>query len=150
MHDRAAIIDTINAIGIYADKKDWEKLEEQFAEQVLIDYTSLFGGEPVTLKKEELLDSWKTILPGFDATMHQITCHQVEITFEYAKCISSVRGFHLLENDQGDNYWDVIGFYEHMLEKRDSSWKVTGMKLDVTMVLGNKELPEIARNRASG
>jgi len=42
--------------------------EAAFADSVVIDYTSLWGGEPATITPAELMASWRGIVPGFDAT----------------------------------------------------------------------------------
>ena len=54
------------------DDLDWETVRSSFTTEVEIDYTSLWGGEPETLTADQLIDRWRQLLPGFDATQHLI------------------------------------------------------------------------------
>ena len=40
------------------------------ADQVLVDYTELFGGAAETVTGDELVTRWRALVPGFDATQH--------------------------------------------------------------------------------
>lgn len=53
-----------------ADALDWAGVSAALAGEVLVDYTSLAGGEPETLSADDLIARWQGLLPGFDATQH--------------------------------------------------------------------------------
>ncbi|MDD2717096.1 MAG: nuclear transport factor 2 family protein [Candidatus Wallbacteria bacterium] len=147
--ERSTIIDIVNAIGIYADRRDFEKLEKLFADEVYVDYTSLNGGTPARVKNTELIEAWKKILPGFAATQHLITNHQVTLRYTSAECLSSVCATHYLPDPAGKDTWTIMGFYEHQLSKSTfTGWKVDSLKLTVTMSLGNPELLKKAQEKS--
>ncbi len=52
--DEREIIGAVNDIGVGADRSDWQAVEEAFAEEVLLDYSSM-GGSRVW----GLLKSWR-------------------------------------------------------------------------------------------
>ncbi len=147
--DKNEVIDKVNDIVISADKKDWNSIIDCFADEVLLDYTSLTGGEPSTLKPEKIVEAWKELLPGFKITQHSVTNHQVQIEGDEASCFSYINAVHYLPNDSGEDLWIVMGHFEHHLLKMENQWKVDKMKLIVTYIGGNKDLPELARENAS-
>ncbi|KAH8657562.1 putative peroxisome biosynthesis protein PAS1, partial [Tricladium varicosporioides] len=58
--DRANIHDLVTKMSLFLDLSRWSALEtEVFAEVVLVDYTSMFGGEPKTFTGKEQVESWK-------------------------------------------------------------------------------------------
>jgi hypothetical protein len=84
-------------------------------------------------------------------TQHTITGHQVTIGGDdnnKADCFSSVTGLHYLPNETGNNIWTVRGFYEHHLIKNANGWKVDKMKLIVTLVEGNTDIPKLAQEKS--
>jgi SnoaL-like domain len=58
--DRNEIIDKVNGIVINADRRNWQGIIDCFADEVVLDYTSLWGGKPTKLKPAEIIDSWKS------------------------------------------------------------------------------------------
>ena len=62
---RNEVIQTVQTIFIHTDERNWDLVKGQFAGSVLLDYTSLSGGNPSTLTPQAIVDSWKGLLPGF-------------------------------------------------------------------------------------
>src|SRR6185437_13846197 len=65
-----SIIDQITRLFIAPDNRAWDTIQNIFAEKVLLDYSSMGGGEPASLSAGQIVDAWKQLLPGFDATHH--------------------------------------------------------------------------------
>ena len=133
----------------------WDKLKSAFADEVLLDYTSMTGGQPSTsktfdnlfagkLSPDTFIASWKDLLPGFKMTQHAITNHTVTLRENGADCFSYVTAIHHLPVEKGDNYWTVHGFYDHHLVRSASGWKVDAMKFTVRFIQGNSDLPKLA------
>ena len=154
--DRQAIIETVNAIGLYADFNQWDRVATQFANEVVIDYTSyasasVGAAEPEAISPQEVVTAWQTVLPGYDHTQHLIGNHQVSVSGDEATAVSSVHATHILRNDEGEDYWVFIGDYEHHLVRTPDGWKVDRMTANLRAELGNPELPRLAEERvASG
>ena len=55
MSERTEIIDTITRLFWSTDHHAWDDVEAVFADRVLLDYTSLQGGEPATLAPAEIV-----------------------------------------------------------------------------------------------
>lgn len=143
--DRSAIIDTINGVGVWADRKDFAKLRPLFADTVDMDYTSLAGGTPVTVKADDLMKGWEQGLRSF-RTQHMISNHLVTITGDTAESISYVHAMHYVPNDMGISNWQVYGHYNHKFVRSAGGWKITAMKLNKLMADGNAALSGLAAN----
>ena len=64
MSDADAMTSLLHAI----DRLDWDEIRRCLGDEVLVDYTELFGGQAATVTGEELVAQWRALLPGFDAT----------------------------------------------------------------------------------
>lgn len=141
--DEREIVNVVNSIGVEADRRNWDGVESAFADEVLLDYSSM-GQQVERLKAAEIVERWKGLLPGFRMTQHTITNHRVTVRDNEADCFSYVNAVHHLPNEAGENVWTVVGFYEHRLLKTKHGWRVDRMKLTATLVDGNNDLPKLA------
>lgn len=152
--DRQEIIQTVNAIGIYADFDQWDRVAAQFADEVVLDYTSYAAAsagadEPEAISPQEVVTAWRTVLPGYDYTQHIIGNHQVDVNGNEATAISTVHATHILENAEGDDFWIFLGDYEHHLVRTRDGWRVTRMTANLRSELGNPNLPRLAEERVT-
>ena len=146
MH-REQIIETINWLFISVDNMDWQKVKSIFSDSVLLDYSSMTGGQPANLEADQIIDSWKGIFPGFNKTHHQVGNYIVEVDSLSAKVFCYGTATHYLENKSGNNVWTVVGSYDFELQSVGNDWRVTKMKFNLKYIDGNKELPIIAQER---
>ena len=143
-----AIIETIQNIFIGADRHDWERCRSAFAPTVNLDYTSLAGGEPVNLAADALIDNWKGFLPRFKSTHHQLGNFDIREEMDTAKAFFYGTATHYSPQPDGRNIWTVFGTYDAELKKHAGEWKVTALKLNLSCVDGNVELPALVLNSA--
>ena len=57
--DRLAIIELIGRLVLVLDARDWAALGELFTDTVYSDRTSLLGGDPVTVSRDDFVAGWK-------------------------------------------------------------------------------------------
>lgn len=57
--DRHAVIEVINNLFASTDRRDWEAVRQCLAPTVLLDMTSLAGGEPAELTPEQDASGWE-------------------------------------------------------------------------------------------
>lgn len=145
LRDRIAITDVVNSVGTLADLKQWLQLQQLFADEVTVDYTSLFGGKAQTIPSEQLMSQWQSVLPGFDATQHLITNHQITINGDTATVIAYVRATHRL----GDGMWVVGGYYVDELVRTHNGWKLTAIQYNALYEEGDRSLIEQAAAKAA-
>jgi hypothetical protein len=141
--DMQAIIETIQNIFIGADQRDWDRCRSAFAPIVHLDYTSLAGGEPVNLAAEALISNWKGFLPRFQATHHLLGNFDIQDKDDTAIAFFYGTATHFSPQPDGRSIWVVFGTYDAELEKHLGKWKVTALKLNLSFVDGNAELPAL-------
>lgn len=123
--ERQAIIDTVNAISMEADRHEWQACRACFGSTVRVDYSSLTGEAAETLEADELIQRWKALLPTFEATQHLVGSHRVRVEGDYAHCRSQFIATHVARGT--DDLWTLGGTYEHELERTDHGWLVNGL-----------------------
>lgn len=137
--------ESVLSLFISTDKQDWINVSKIFSEEVLLDYSSMNGNPTVTLKSEEIITPWKTILPGFTHTHHQIGNVQVITKGDSAHVFCYGTATHFLEDENG-NVWTVVGSYDFDLRKSDGAWRITSMKFNFKYQDGNTDLATKAIN----
>jgi hypothetical protein len=53
--DELAVVRVTNEIDVAVDRKDWPKARSFFAEELRADFTSMTGGQPATIKSDDLI-----------------------------------------------------------------------------------------------
>lgn len=140
----AQIRTLVASIPLAVDRAAYDLAEAAFADEVVIDYTSLWGGEPATMTPAELMDAWRGIVPGFDATWHELGPVRVTISGDTAEASAFVDGRHWI----GDQLWRPVGTYHWDVARIDGEWLVTRMVFDMTQELGDRALAIEAMERA--
>jgi hypothetical protein len=138
------VISVVSSIPLAVDLANYALAESAFAPKIVIDYTSLWGGTPNTMTPAELMTAWRGIVPGFDATWHELNEVRARVTGNTATASAGVDGRHWL----GDALWRPIGKYEWELEKLNGQWKVTRMVFKMSRELGDRGLATLAMERA--
>jgi hypothetical protein len=151
--DRAAIIQTVDAIGFYADRRDWDRVVEQFSPHgVVLDYRSYANAsagtdvEPSRQSPAQVVAAWQTVLPGYDYTHHIVSNHQVSISGDEAIVLSAIHATHIL----GERSWVILGDYRHQLQRTTQGWKITQMTANMRAQLGDNQLPQAAMEVVAG
>jgi hypothetical protein len=145
--DNHEIIETVNKLFISVDNRDWKNVKAIFNDTVLLDYTSMAGGQPAQLASDQIIDSWKSVMPGFDNTHHQVGNYIIETDSLVAKVFCYGTATHYLANESKKNLWTVVGSYDLELQTVGESWRITKMKFNLKYIDGNSELPKLAQER---
>ncbi len=140
------ITETVSRLFIAVDKRDWETVAAIFDDTILLDYTSMAGGEPESLTADQIIEAWKGFLPGFHQTHHQLGNFVVESDDRSARVFCYGTATHFLENESGNNVWTVVGSYDLDLIKKDR-WRLSRMKFNLKYIDGNTDLPKLAQAR---
>ena len=139
--NKIEIAETCTRMAVHADRREWTLLRGLFADKVLLDYTSLNGGEPVRLAPQEIVDAWAATLGGFDATQHLIANHLVQVDGDRAVCTASFQATHRLATPHGAPLWTLGGDYRWELARTGGRWLITSVVMTATWGDGNKDLP---------
>ncbi|GAB1516181.1 nuclear transport factor 2 family protein [Actinophytocola sp. KF-1] len=136
--DRLDVIDTCTRMAWYADRRDWDRLADVFAETVTLDYTSLDGGDPATRTPAQIVAGWREALGGYEATQHLIANHLVTIDGDTAVCTAAFQATHYKNAEFGSPLWRLGGTYEFSLVRGDDGWRIAGVVMTATWGEGNR------------
>lgn len=139
MEEIIRVQETITNLFVNTDNRNWIKVEAQFAPNVVLDYSSMTGGEVTEHTPQEITSIWKTVLPGFTNTNHQIGNFITHIKGNKAHSFCYGTASHYLEDKDG-NVWTVVGTYDFDLEKIGGNWSVTSMIFNYKYQDGNNKL----------
>jgi ketosteroid isomerase-like protein len=143
--DEAAIAVIVNSVATFADQGKFDSIAPLFAEEIQVDYTSLWGGDVQNQTPESLMTAWASVLPGFDQTYHDISSVAVVINGDTATATADVTADHYL--DEGS--WQVSGQYEYRFVKQADQWQITHMTFNLTEEMGDRALVNLASERAA-
>ncbi|OIQ34006.1 MAG: hypothetical protein BM559_09000 [Roseobacter sp. MedPE-SWchi] len=136
----------ITNIAAGADRHDWTRVRDAFADSITTDYTGLWGGDPVTQPADDLIAGWAAFLPGFEITHHMVTNHNIsELTDTTAKAEADFTATHRIK----DGFWVLGGRYNYDLVKDGNDWKVTLMTMTPLWETGDRSLVAQAGERAA-
>jgi hypothetical protein len=138
VQDSLAVRDAISRYGRCIDDRDWVGLASILADEVKLDFTSLWGGEPEELAGAELVARWRAMSERLDATQHLITGALPEIDGERATVVANVVAVHRRVNPTGDSLWTVGGTYRFELRRTARQWVIQALSLRVAWVDGNQ------------
>ncbi|SKA44682.1 SnoaL-like domain-containing protein [Chitinophaga eiseniae] len=142
--DTANILPVIQAVFKGADALDWHTVEQSFAPEVVYDYTSMAGGQPLTLTPSAITGMWKQFLPGFDKTAHRISDFIFTREGDTVVVHFSGHATHTI----GTATWIVEGNYETRLSHHHDKWQLIFFKFNLQRQEGDLQLPAQAQQRA--
>ena len=142
------------------DDLDWPRVRRALADTVVVDYTSLFGGDVETVAADALVERWQGLLPGFDATQHltgPVLVRPAEGETgdgagDEARVETHVRGYHYLRGPRAGTeaaVWMVAGHYEATAVRQPDGWRITSLTLRTFYEEGDRSLVELAAGRAT-
>ncbi|MDH6574756.1 nuclear transport factor 2 family protein [Kitasatospora sp. MAP5-34] len=141
--DRLDIVDVCTRMCWHTDKREWEQLRSAvFAEKVLVDYTSLNGGEPAELAADDLIAAWRGLLSELTATQHLLTNHLVRTDGDTAVATADFQATHLLPNALGGPMWTLGGHYRFTLRRSAAEWRIDGLTMTAVWAEGNRQILE--------
>lgn len=124
-----------------ADQGAYEYLGRLLAPKLVVDYTSLFGGEPSTVSNADLMKQWAGFLPGFDTTYHELSDLEVKVDGDSATATVDFTASHWLGKEE---FWSVSGEYTFNLIRSADNWVITSIKVDAKVEEGRRDVLAIA------
>lgn len=101
--DRAEISDVQLRYATGLDMRDWTTFRSCFADEIDVDFTSAFGGEPRHVTADRWTEAARRTMSGLRATQHMITNHVITVDGDRALCVAYVQAQHYPPNDRGDS-----------------------------------------------
>ncbi|CAN5164841.1 nuclear transport factor 2 family protein [soil metagenome] len=142
--DRLEVVQVITRMAWLTDSRDWDQLRDVFADRVMLDYTSLTGGQPARLAPVELVAGWQAGLGGLDVTQHLVSNHLVWVDGDRAEAIAQFQATHVLANPHGDPTWTLGGHYRFGLIRAEAGWRIDAVRMTATWAAGNQQIMTLA------
>jgi len=127
MSDHTDIIDHVNSIFDTVDAKDWDSALTLFEPVIEVDFTSLGGGDPAKITRDELVDGWRQGLHAKKKSFHLVSHHRVRVTGDTATVAVKGYAYNVLDEDLGGGMWEVWGAYDIPLRRTETGWKAIGI-----------------------
>lgn len=142
------ITNTVQRFFAAVDGRDWGTARALMTDPFQLDYSSFGGGPAADLDPGQILDGWKGLLPGFDATQHHLGPLEIEVDGDAARVSATVIATHVIVGAEGGETWTVHGHYRLTLH-RDAGWKLAANVFVFDFVTRNGGLPTIAQARVA-
>lgn len=141
---RADIIDAATRLFWYIDIRDWNTFESVFADEVTLDYSSVWGGSPAVATPGQIRADWEKLLSPFHATQHLLGNHLVTVDGERGELTAVFQAVHVLPNPLGSPRWTLGGTYRIGVVLIENVWKISTVTMTATWADGNKDIMTIA------
>lgn len=142
--DRESIIETCVRLSWCVDHREWNDAVGLLAESVLLDYTSVDGGEPQHLTSAKLIQEVASLLSQFEATQHIQSGHLVTIENASAICTANVLSFLKLSNPHGSPLRSIGGTCRFELNRIAGAWKIHSWVFTQSWADGNHGIMALA------
>jgi len=123
-----------------ADERNWSKVKNAMAEKVLLDYSSMSGGEPAMLSPDDIVKAWANFLPGFDKTKHNLSNFKIATGDKLTAVTFDGKADHFIAN----KVWTVEGDYYAEAKNDD---RISLLRLNFKAQRGDTDLPAQATER---
>jgi hypothetical protein len=144
IEDRFEIMDTATRMMWAIDTGDWELLGTVFAEKVVLDFTSYWGGEPQTSTPAETVATWSALFASFEATQHLLGNHLVTVDGDRAVLTAASQATHRLSDPFGPPLFTIGGTYRFALVRVGDGWKIEHVVFSATWADGNRNVLSLA------
>jgi SnoaL-like domain len=138
--DREEIIRTVVELFVFTDRREWKKVEGCLAEQVILDMTSMTGGEPLQQTAAQVAEGWRTALLPIDHVHHQVSNFLIDSSESDANVSCYGIAFHHRKIAHPENTRTFVGSYDIHLIETSSGWKINLFRFNLKFVTGNAHL----------
>lgn len=144
LRDVREVENVVVRLFVATDRRDWASVEECLADTVILDMTSMSGGEPLHLKSTDVIAAWARGLEPIEQVHHQVGNFQVEVHGDRATVFCYGVAYHHREHISNPSKTRVyVGSYDVRLARTGGRWRIDLFRFNVKFIEGNREL-EIA------
>lgn len=138
--DRLEIEDTMTALFVNTDSKNWQGVQDTFAEQVTFDMSSLTKESAKVVTPKQIADTWTQGLKDIPTVHHQGGNYRVQIHGNSADAQAYGIAFHYKKKPDGKNSRTFVGNYDYHFKKINGRWKIDLFRFNLKFIDGNLAL----------
>jgi hypothetical protein len=142
---RQQVEDLVVQLFCATDERDWPAVQACFTDPLLLDMTSLGGGEPLKLAPAALTAAWAKGLEKLDHVHHQVGNFRTRVGSDVRGHNATVRCYGVawhhranIASERKSRYF--VGSYEFRLARAQGEWRITEMHYFLKFIEGNREL----------
>lgn len=135
------IASVITQLFVATDERDWSRVRECLDDSVLLDMTSLAGGQPVRMSPSQITEIWDEGLRPIEAVHHQAGNFDITWSGQEAKAACYGIAYHYRRTQSGRDTRLFVGSYgfELRLDEK-SNWRITMFRFNLKFIDGNRDL----------
>ena len=138
---RKEVEDLVVRAFVATDERDWDTLHSCMTDPVILDMTSLVGGEPSTVSPQDVSSIWSEGFKTLDHIHHQVSNFRTKIQGEQAEVKCYGIAFHHREGIADPVKWRrFVGTYEFDLLRGESGWAISRLMFVCKFIEGNLQL----------
>jgi hypothetical protein len=138
--DRLVITETVTEMGWHIDRADWNGLAGVLAPEIALDYSSLYGGAPHRVTRDELIGRMTRFVTALDMVQHLVLGVLATVRGDEASATANVVAVHRKATHLGNPLWTVAGTYDFGLVRAGGGWQIDALRLTVLWADGNQHL----------
>ena len=138
--EKDRIIEVLNNLFILTDNRDWQSIENCFADKVHFDMISMGTEKVEVLEPKQITRMWEEGLSSLDAVHHQAGNYKIEIKENKAIAFCYAIASHFKKIDSAHNTRTFVGSYNFHLSKINNDWKIDSFRFNLKYVDGNVDL----------
>jgi len=140
-----AVANTLAVFFRAVDARDWATVTSLMTDPFHLDYASFGAGPPADLAPETIVAGWRSLLPGFDHTHHQLGNVAIDLESDTARIACYGTATHVIDQE----VWTVVGQYRVALIQREDTWLLSKLRFLFRYQHGAIHLPSRAQERAA-
>lgn len=137
LSDHLEIQDTVHRLAWSFDHSSWDALLDVLADEIVIDYTAMFGGQVETVPSTEQVQRWRAILEPLDGCQHAVSTLLVELRGDEASASANILAWLRRDAAQGAPLWHNGGTWHLGLRRTAAGWRITSLTAQATWIDGN-------------
>jgi len=141
--DERDVLDVEHRFAASMDGRDWATFRSLYADELVLDYTSYRGGDPVTVSAEAWVERVRSRFATLVATQHSLSNHRIEVDGDQARCLAYVEATHIGRIEGAEQWCLVGGQYDDLLSRTAAGWRIVRKKLEVRWVTGDRRILDL-------
>ncbi|MDB5861569.1 MAG: SnoaL-like domain [Ramlibacter sp.] len=142
--DESDIRDVVYRYAHGIDRRRWDELRSCFGTSLVADFTRAGRKEVFDGTADDWVAGLRRLVEGMDGTHHVIANVRMRVDGDRAEASSSFHALHRLLNDTGGSDYTVTGFYDYVLERHESAWRVVRYAATMNIRQGNPHIFKLA------
>jgi hypothetical protein len=135
---REQVVEVINRLFYYTDHQDWDQLKaEVFAENVLLDMTSMGAESAELLSPEQICKMWAEGFKDLHAIHHQAGTHIISLNGPQAEAKCYAIASHYRKDASQGSVREFVGSYDFRLTHTAEGWRIDRFKYNLKYADGN-------------